>query len=190
MSNILNDLPQQFRSKPNIEALVNAFEKELRELEQVFADLRTKRSVSTAAGKQLDMTGSIVNLTRAEAMTLCGTEATDEIYRTLLKYKILLNTNRCTVPEMYEACKLLYDAQVISYHESRDSPAAFQIAVGAEISPQTVAMLNARGLKIKPAGVRCNLSFYSMDFFGFKDLNEYALGFGKGKFAQEVTKGV
>lgn len=44
--------------------------------------------------------------------------------------------------------------------------------------------------EVKPAGVKCNMSYYSMDFFGFKDLNEYALGFGAGKFAQDINQEV
>lgn len=187
MNSIENDLPQQFRDKPRIEVLVQAFDEEIAELEKAIRSLTNERMISSAIGKQLDMIGSIVNLSRTDAMALSGVEATDEIYRTLLRYKIIANTNRCTISELYDACRLLYGAQVISYHESRASPAAFQLSVGAEISAQTISLLNSKGLKIKPAGVRCNMSYYSMDFFGFKDLNEYALGFGAGKFAQDIN---
>ena len=186
MSSIEKDLPQQFKDKPRIEALVHAFDEEIAELEKTIRSLTTNRTLSSASSKQLDMIGSIVNLSRIDAMELSGVEATDEIYRTLLKYKIIANTNRCTISELYDACKLLYGAKVISYHESRDSPASFQLSIGAEISAQTISLLNSKGLKIKPAGVKCNMSYYSMDFFGFKDLNDYSLGFGLGKFAQEV----
>ena len=187
MNSIEKDLPQQFRDKPRIEVLVQAFDEEIAELEKAIRSLTTERMISSAIGKQLDMIGSIVNLSRTDAMALSGVEATDEIYRTLLRYKIIANTNRCTISELYDACRLLYGAQVISYHESRASPAAFQLSVGAEISAQTISLLNSKGLKIKPAGVKCNMSYYSMDFFGFKDLNEYALGFGAGKFAQDIN---
>lgn len=187
MNSIEKDLPQQFQFKARISALVHALDAELEELDTVLKSLTSERMLSCAVGKQLDMIGCIVDLSRTEAMTLCGIEATDEIYRTLLRYKVISNTNRCTISELYDACRLLYGAQVISYHESRDSPASFQLSVGAEISTQTISLLNAKGLKIKPAGVRCNMSYYSMDFFGFKDLNEYALGFGAGKFAQDIN---
>lgn len=190
MNSIEKDLPQQFKDKPRIAALINAFDEEISELNEVISSLTTERMLSKAVGKQLDMIGDIVNLSRTDAMSLSGIEATDEIYRTLLRYKIIENTNRCTISELYDACKLLYGAQVISYHESRDSPATFQLSVGAELSAQTISLLNSKGLKVKPAGVRCNMSYYSMDFFGFKDLNEYALGFGKGKFAQDVNQEV
>lgn len=190
MNSIEKDLPQQFRDKPRIYALVHAFDKEISDLYSAISTLTSDRTISSAVGKQLDMIGCIVNLSRAEAMALCGVETSDEVYRTLLKYKIIANTNRCTISELYDACKLLYGAQVISYHESRASPASFALSVGADISSQTIAMLNSKGLKIKPAGVKCNMSYYSMDFFGFKDLNEYALGFGAGKFAQDINQEV
>lgn len=188
LNSIEKDLPQQFRDKTRIKVLVQAFDEEIAELEKAMRSLTTERMISSAIGKQLDMIGSIVNLSRTEAMAFYGVEATDDVYRTMLKYKIIANTNRCTVSELYDACKLLYDAQVISYHESRAAPASFALSVGANISTQTIALLNSKGLKIKPAGVRCNMSYYSMDFFGFKDLNEYALGFGAGKFAQDIVQ--
>lgn len=190
LNSIEKDLPQQFVDKPKISVLVHALDDEINELYLAIKSLTSDRMISSAVGKQLDMIGSIVNLSRTDAMFLSGVEATDEIYRTLLRYKIIENTNRCTISELYDACRLLYGAQVISYHESRGSPATFQLSVGAEISTQTIAMLNSKGLKVKPAGVKCNMSYYSMDFFGFKDLNEYALGFGAGKFAQDINQEV
>lgn len=97
MNSIENDLPQQFRDKPRIEVLVQAFDEEIAELEKAIRSLTNERMISSAIGKQLDMIGSIVNLSRTDAMALSGVEATDEIYRTLLRYKIIANTNRCTI---------------------------------------------------------------------------------------------
>ena len=181
------DLPQQFRDKHLISALVQAFDKELVELESIIKSLSTDRWLASAAGKQLDMIGSIVNLSRADVISMLAVEPVDEIYKILLKYKIIANTNRCTISELFDACRLLYNAQVITYRESRSSPASFSLSVGTDLNPQTLALLNSKGISIKPAGVRCSMSYYTMDFFGFKDLNEHARGFGEGRFAQDIT---
>lgn len=178
-------LPQQFKEKKNIEALIRAFAAELDELHEAFSQILSETDIDTAVGPHLDQIGDIVCLSRSEATALYGIDMTDDIYRLFLKYKILSNTNRCTLSELYAACELLYGAQVISYHEG-DVPASFNLSIGAEMSTQTLDILNAAGAAIKPAGVSAVMSYYSMDFFGFKDTNEYALGFGVGKFAQSL----
>ena len=60
----LEDIPQQFRSKKNIGVLIRAFARQMDELQVVFDDLRTKRDIDTAEGKNLDRVGDIVVLTR------------------------------------------------------------------------------------------------------------------------------
>lgn len=181
----LKSLPQQFQNKERIAALIGAFADEIDQLREVFTEIITSRGIDAATGAQLDGIGDIVCLTRAEAVAKYGIEITDEIYRLFLKYTMLRNTNQCTLTDLYAACKLLYGAQVISYKEG-EAPATFRLAIGAELSSQTIDLLNAAGAAIKPAGVAAALSYYAMDFFGFKDTNEYALGFGVGKFAQSI----
>ncbi|MDE7194195.1 MAG: DUF2612 domain-containing protein [Oscillospiraceae bacterium] len=182
----LSDIPQQFKNKSNISGLIRAISAELDELNEVFKCLVSERNIDSARGAQLDMLGSIIGLTRAEAMSMYSYDFTDDIYRVLLKYKMLLNTNRCTLEELYDACKLLYGAQSIAYHESRASPAAFSLGIGTQLTTETIGLLTSAGVSVKPAGVRANISYHSMDVFGFKDVSEYVLGFGQGKFAQSL----
>lgn len=67
VDNWLNDLPQQFLEKKNIEALIRAFSKQLQELQQVFDDLENLTDLDTATGQNLDMVGTIIPLSRKEA---------------------------------------------------------------------------------------------------------------------------
>lgn len=60
----LNDLPQQFLEKKNIEALIRAFSKQLQEIEDVFDNLKNLTDLDTAAGQNLDMVGTIIPLSR------------------------------------------------------------------------------------------------------------------------------
>ena len=62
VDNWLNDLPQQFLEKKNIEALIRAFSKQLQELQQVFDDLENLTDLDTATGQNLDMVGTIIPL--------------------------------------------------------------------------------------------------------------------------------
>ena len=124
----LQDIPQQFQGKRNIEVIISAFAKQLQELEQVFEDLNTKTDLETATGLNLDMVGTIIPLSRKEAGELAGVGVTDPVisderYRQFLKYKNLVNTNRCTYYDLMTGLQLLWDVQPVYYIEDPDMPA-------------------------------------------------------------------
>ena len=59
-----DDLAEQFKGKPVIDALMEAVGDELNEVRQFYEDLRDKRNIQTAVGKQLDGIGDNAVLTR------------------------------------------------------------------------------------------------------------------------------
>ena len=72
-----DDLAEQFKDKATIEALNRTIGRQLNEVRQYFEDLRDKRGIDTAVGKQLDGVGDIVVLSRLEAGELaCITKTT------------------------------------------------------------------------------------------------------------------
>ena len=87
------ELPCQFQGKANLSAIIDAVGKQITGLETVFADLKEKTDIRYAAGKNLDMIGDIVGITRLEAYKLL--EITDidalddEEYRNVLYFQIL-----------------------------------------------------------------------------------------------------
>ena len=124
----LNDLPQQFLEKKNIEALIRAFSKQLQEIEDVFDDLKNLTDLDTATGQNLDMVGTIIPLSRKEAGILAGINVedpviSDERYRQFLRYKNLVNTNECTYYDLMDGLALLWDVSPIYYIEEPDMPA-------------------------------------------------------------------
>lgn len=71
-----DDLVEQFKGKPVIDALMEAVGDELNEVRQFYEDLRDKRNIQTAVGKQLDGIGDNAVLTRLEAGALaCAKES-------------------------------------------------------------------------------------------------------------------
>ena len=58
-----DDLVEQFKDKPVIEALMEVVGDELNEVRQFYEDLRDKRNIQTAIGKQLDGIGGQGGLT-------------------------------------------------------------------------------------------------------------------------------
>lgn len=189
--NWIRHIPEQFRSKKNIEVLIQAFSSELEEAETMLLELQLCRSIERAVGKQLDRIGDIVVLSRAEANLLMGRDAgaiiDDERYRWLLKYKALRNSNRCTFPELEMACQMLYGSEMIYYKEEPEHPAHFYLYLCLEYTEAVLSMLQNQQLGIKPEGVSTSISYFEKWPFGFADTNDKAVGFGMGKFAQSAT---
>lgn len=159
----LQDIPQQFQGKRNIEVLISAFAKQLQELEQVFEDLNTKTDLETATGQNLDMVGTIIPLTRKEAGELAGIGVTDPVisderYRQFLKYKNLVNTNRCTYYDLMTGLQLLWDVQPVYYIEDPDMPATIILTMPF-LKPGGEVVRLGEVPMIKPGGVRIEFQY-------------------------------
>lgn len=152
---LITDLPDQFKGKPRIEALMMAIGRQLDELKEFYDDLNVNRALSTAEGVQLDMIGSIVGLTRAEAGELIAIEGIsieDDVYRSLLGYKIMLNTSTATYYDIVHGIRDYYNIYPISYSEDPSEPARIRMKF-PDMDFDAADPLVKSILKIKPAGV-------------------------------------
>lgn len=182
-------IPEQFKNQPNMKALLNAFEQELNDLEEVFTELNTLRWFDTSYGKQMDGIGDIVVMSRKKAWELANTPnmvMDDEHYKLFLKWKALKNVTNCTFQQFCDACKLMFNPKYIYYKEDKRYPATMFVQLGTEIDGETIDIIKNSLIFIKPAGVALRVDMFELQFFGFSDTNENALGFGVGKFAQKI----
>ena len=134
ISVLKEDLVEQFRGKPNIEALVEVIGIELQQVADFYEQLRTERDLDHAVGKQLDGVGDIVVMTRKEAGELAGDPIPfdvidDDTYRQYLIYKILKNTCDCTYPDIIKAFKMFWDYPLY-YTEDPEQPATMIFDTG------------------------------------------------------------
>lgn len=154
-----DDLVEQFKEKPVIDAIIEAIGVQFNDLYQFFADLRDKRSLHTAEGKQLDGIGDIAVLSRLEAGVLaCIKESVyvldDDDYRTFLIYKIWKNTNNCTYYDIIKAFRMFWD-KPLHYREDPEVPATMIFETDM-LSPEddvekllTAPFIKAAGVAIK-----------------------------------------
>ena len=153
LDNLIRDFPEQFQGKKNIEAICSAFDIQMAELYSALLSIRDKTSLDTAEGKQLDMIGDIVGLTRGDATLLCGNEAyhdmlDDDTYRMYLKYKAYKNSNGCTYSDVINELSLATGYKNIKYEEDKGYPATVILSL-----PLTEDRLNIGAIpKIAPAG--------------------------------------
>lgn len=153
------DLVEQFKGKPNIEALMEVISEELQQVYDFYAQLRDYRDVQTSIGKQLDGVGDIVVLTRMEAGILAGDPIpfevmADDMYRRYLIFKILKNTSNCTYPDIIKAFRMFWD-RPLYYREDPAQPATMIFDTGmitADVDVSTlvrVPLLRAAGVTLK-----------------------------------------
>ena len=153
------DLVEQFKEKPVIDAVMEAIGIQFNDLYRFYSDLKEKRALHTAFGKQLDGVGDIAVLTRMEAGELaCLNESTyvldDESYRTFLIYKIWKNTNDCTYYDIIKAFRMFWD-KPLYYKEDPEVPATMIFETDA-LTPEddvtkllTAPFIKAAGVAIK-----------------------------------------
>lgn len=150
------DLVEQFKEKPVIDALISAIGEQLTDLHRFFTALRDERGVLTAIGKQLDGVGDIVCLSREEAGAMaCIAESVyvldDEEYRDYLIFKIWKNTNNCTYHDVIKAFRMFWP-KPLYYHEDPQEPAVMILDTGI-LKPEDHAEKLFTAPFIKAAGV-------------------------------------
>ena len=118
----------QFESQPNIKTLNHTLGRQLQEVYDFFMQLRNERHFPVAVGRQLDGIGSIVELSRLQALIVShladmNVEMNDEMYRIMLAWKMFLNTSRTTYTEVHRLITMLWTVSPMIYYEDPDWPA-------------------------------------------------------------------
>lgn len=157
LDTLLKDFPEQFKDKKLVSVLTSAFDKQLKELYDVFLSLQTDLALDNAVGEQLDRAGDIVGLTRAEAGLLCGDEIffdiiDDDRYRQCLKYKAYKNSNNCTYYDLISQLQTVWGVNEIQYEEDDDYPATI-IVTASLLTPEGGGANISFVPSVHPAGV-------------------------------------
>lgn len=154
----INNIPCQFRNQRNIVALIEAFSKQMDELLEVNSQLVKVVDIDTAQGANLDMLGTIVNVSRKEAHILLNREMsvviTDEMYRNVLRFQALKNNSNATYPDIMKGMYLLWGENAkIRYAEAVREPASIEISI-ADITTDETDPALIRPMVIRAGGVK------------------------------------
>ena len=125
---MVDDLLEQFRGKKNIGVLVESYAQQFQEVYDFLMSLLKLLDLEACTGAQLDLIGEIVVLSRYDARVMVeqsyeGEVLDDDLYRKLLKWKILLNTNDCTYWSMMKGIKYFWDKSPVYYETDPEIPA-------------------------------------------------------------------
>lgn len=156
------DLLEQFRGKKNIAVVANSYAKQLQEVHDFLESLLQLLDIDACTGAQLDIIGDIVVLSRYDARVMVersydGEALDDDLYRKLIKWKILLNTNDCTYWSIMKGIKMFWDKTPVYYKTDPEIPATILLST-PPLDPST----NPRELLempiIRPGGVDLKLT--------------------------------
>ena len=206
----LDNLLQQFKDKPNLQALLTSYVDQIQDLEDAFYGLMTGQWLDNAEGAQLDRTGDIIGEDRQGRY--------DEDYRLALRARIKINLCEGTPEEIIDIFLLLTESAV----ELKEYyPAAFVLTIleplttwltkevvlisrnsgdtlinrdgkvllgTAPDSSSFAEMLSTYLQTIKPAGVRAQMHYWlspTDDIFSYTDSEDPVAGpgFNQGHYS-------
>ena len=151
------DIPCQFRGKPNIAAVINAFARQVDDLLEVNRQLKELTDIDTAVGKNLDMLGDVVNVSRKDAYILLNrdmtVEITDNMYRNVLRFQALKNNSDANYADIMKGLYLLWGDAKIHYAEAVREPASIEISIEDITTDETDPAL-IRPMVIRAGGVK------------------------------------
>lgn len=174
----LDRLPEQYRDKPKIRALISVIGSRSQELEEVFFAIIGSGGISGGTGSQLDQIGDIVGQKRS------GRE--DGPYRIRILAKIGQNVSKGTAEDLISVFKLLMQADRVYYNPLYPA-SAYLTAIGTnpvgtiEEVREAMQHSHAAGVSIAYFLVVDGVSFSFLDDpdpngQGFGDVNDPSVG--------------
>lgn len=184
----LQRLLQQYKDKPNIQAVIDTYTKQIQELEDALFPLLTVLSIPDSEGYQLDVIGKIVDQPR--------TTPDDARYRILLYVKIGQNVSQGEPERIINVYKLLTESEYVHYINL--TSAEIQL-LGTEDFPDQdeVNFVFTQMQRVVAAGVRINYLLVGdpSEAFAYAGVNPNAPALGYddgagsgGKYAKHYTK--
>lgn len=162
---IVKNLLEQYKDKPNLLAFIEVYAKQLQEVEDALCPFDERLDIDLSSGQQLDEIGDIVVQGRVGS--------TDPRYRILLKTKIGINTSKGEGPKVIEIVKTLTESAYV--HLINLGGAAIDLEITTDITDQNEINFIYKSIeKLIAAGVRLD---------GFRCVSEdCAFTFADGPF--------
>ena len=181
------DIPAQFQTQPNINAIITVLGGKIDELAQVFADINDLTNVDTAVGQNLDYVGDIVSLTRKDTFALLrgvsNRSIDDTTYRAAIRYKIIKNNTSCTYDDVMKCLYLLWGENVqITYREDPEEPATIHIDI-VDISLDDTDPANTRPMAIRAGGIKFIFTSSFLQNFDLSSSEKFGKDTGEGEGA-------
>ncbi len=150
----------QYRDKPKAVAWYNIVPTQAAQIETVLNDIRFSYDIDTNEGEQLNVIGRVVDISRQyrnkfEQFTppfIVDGAVDDEVYRLLIKSKILKNNSDATLDTIVDSIQFISDATNARVLDHRDM--SFSLIFQNELTDKERYILNVFDIVPHPQGVR------------------------------------
>ncbi len=206
-------ITSEHSNKPNFVSTVEASTSPQSLIQDVLATINNKFDVDTAIGKQLDIVGLWVGVSRFINTPLTGvyfewdnaslgwdfgiwqgefsptsglTALPDDAYRTLIKAKIAANSWSGNIPDAYKIWESVFTDTIVLIQDNQNMTIVIGV-VGRPLDVLTQALLTGGYLPLKPEGV--GILYYAVPvdenpFFAWGADGSGVSGWGTGSWAK------
>lgn len=212
-----NLITSEHADKPNYMEMIRRVAEIFVQVQDVLGSLRGAAfDLETAVGKQLDVLGEWVGVTRNIPVPITGVYFTwddtdsvgweygiwenpfepdgvvtlpDDVYRNLLRARIAANRWDGTTPNAYEIWSIIFPNTQLMIIDYQDMSMAMGL-VGGTVDSLTVGLLTNGLIPLKPEGVRVRAYYIPVNdgpLFGWDVDSEFLEGWDTGNWAQEMS---
>jgi hypothetical protein len=143
-------LIEQFKNKPDLEALVRIYLRQLQDVEDVLFEIILERDLDVAVGVQLSTIAAIVGQPRFTS--------DDNRFRTAIRARIAINLSDSTPEDVIKVARLLlFDGETFEIRE--EPPAQLRVTVFDPLTSSDADLIELLLTATDPAGVRLLFQF-------------------------------
>ena len=148
-------LPEQFKAKANIAALISSIVAPMQDVEDALQQLLTERRITTAAGIQLDAIGRVVGQSRI------GLSDTD--YRRYLLARVSANRSQGTSENILRVARMIVNDATVDIELDNQGAAALVMRIPRSATDATLASILLDFLRSSTTGgVRLLLEYQAV----------------------------
>ena len=182
----LNLVTSAYKNQPKFIAWLAYWLQLVQDLKNFLELINPAFDIDTAEGVQLDITGQrigqerTVNFTFSDGIT--SSVLTDELYRIVLKAKIIKNNWKGSIPEIYTMWRNLFPEYLLYIIDNQNMT---MDVIYSLVDSQAIEDLVSHGYIVpKPEGVRINYYQATTPIFGFNLNTDTIQGFDNGLWLQ------
>jgi len=132
-------LLEQFKTLPNIQAVIDAASAQSQELDLELLKLAFERTLDTAEGVNLDVIGSIIGRERPDL--------DDDQYRSILRGQVLANLSRGTIEDIIGVIAAVYagaaTVQAVEEYPAAGTVTVVDVAIPPGVGPFVASLLRS-----------------------------------------------
>lgn len=177
----LSLITSEYYDKKNFLSYVDTTLNPINEVANLHENMNTYFAIDTAVGKQLDIVGQYLNITRELPFqsTILPSVLTDDLFRFVIKCRVLQYRWDGTIEGILNIVESVVPGTLIQITDNQDM--SYLLTVVSSTFNEQIGELFLNGyVTPKPAGVKVNYMLYERPFFSWDKDTTYQKGWDEG----------